>query len=88
MATRRNRSTKRTPPSASHSRPTLPGLLTPRHPPARAVSEPAESEHMTRVNEALEVIERCARTVIDAGGEYALRQRLGRLMRLDTLTTS
>lgn len=42
--------------------------------------EPAENELLSRANDALDEIERYVRTVIDAGGEHALRQRLAHLL--------
>jgi hypothetical protein len=46
----------------------------------RARHEPAEPAALDPVNEALDRIEAEARTVLDAGGEAALRARLARIM--------
>lgn len=47
---------------------------------ALSFHEPEESERLIDANDALDTIERCVRTVLDAGGEHALRQRLAHLL--------
>ncbi len=51
-------------------------------PAPRALHEPVEPDHMSAANDALDMIERCVRTVLDAGGEFALRRRLEKLLPL------
>jgi len=46
----------------------------------RAFSEPVESERTTAANAALDVIERLARDVIEAGGRAALEHRLAKVL--------
>lgn len=59
-------------------------LMTPPHKPAptppsaRPFCEATERENPA--NDALDRIEECMRQIIDAGGEFALRQRVARLL--------
>lgn len=42
--------------------------------------EPVEAPHIADANAALDQVEVAVKQIIDAGGEFALRQRLGRLL--------
>jgi hypothetical protein len=49
--------------------------------------EPQENDRLSAANEALERLDECIRTVLDAGGEFALRQRLQRILPAGILTS-